>query len=251
MHPRLVMFDLDDTLAESKSRIDPTMAAALSDLLDVVDVCIISGGAFEQFTTQVLGHLPDDARRDGLHVMPTCGTRYHRWDGSEWAQVYAEDLTPEQVAQTMSVLEEGSRELGLWAEDTWGPALEDRGSQVTYSALGQSAPVDAKAAWDPDGSKKERLRAWAQPRLPELEVRSGGSTSVDVTRKGIDKSFGVARLSERLGIGLDEMLFIGDRLDPGGNDRPVMDMGVRSIPVEGWEDTLVQVRELVSDLSSD
>lgn len=88
------------------------------------------------------------------------------------------------------MLRAGAQDLGLWAEETWGPALEDRGSQVTYSALGQAAPVDAKLAWDPDNSKKEALRAYAAERLPDLEVRSGGSTSIDITKRGIDKAYG-------------------------------------------------------------
>jgi hydroxymethylpyrimidine pyrophosphatase-like HAD family hydrolase len=89
---RVLAFDLDDTLAVSKCPVDPVMAALLARLLDRVDVCIISGGRFEQFDTQVLRNLSiDDARRRRLHLMPTCGTRYYRWGGDAWQQVYAED----------------------------------------------------------------------------------------------------------------------------------------------------------------
>jgi hypothetical protein len=43
----LIIFDLDGTLAESKSSLDGEMAALLGRLLEVVKVAIISGGAWE------------------------------------------------------------------------------------------------------------------------------------------------------------------------------------------------------------
>ena len=45
------------------------------------------------------------------------------------------------------------------------------------------------------------------------------------------------QLAEQTGIPLDDMLFVGDRLDPDGNDYPVLAIGVPCHAVEGWEDT--------------
>lgn len=245
--PALVAFDLDDTLAPSKSPLDRRMAGLLGRLLTVVPVCIISGGHFEQFRTQVvhrLGELPAEAL-ERLHLMPTCGTQYYRYEGGDWARVYSEDLTPAERERALTALEECARELGLWEERSWGPVLEDRGSQITFSALGQAAPVEAKRAWDPTGEKKDVLRQAVAARLPELEVRSGGSTSVDVTRRGIDKAYGMRRLSELTGLLLEDVLFLGDRLDPAGNDYPVLALGVRCRAVDGWEDTADYLETLI------
>ncbi len=251
--PRLVAFDLDGTLAPSKSPMPTRMATALRALLDVIPVCVISGGQIGQFRQQVLARL--DARPDQLarlHLMPTCGTRYYTYnaDDGDWTLVYANDLTPEQVAQACAVVESEARRLGLWEEQTWGPALEDRGSQITFSALGQEAPLEAKQAWDPTGEKKGRLRDAVAARLPELEVRSGGSTSVDITRKGIDKAYGMRRLAEVTGIALEQMLFVGDRLDPDGNDYPVKAMGVTCQAVGTWEDTAAFVTDLAARIAA-
>lgn len=242
---KLVAFDLDDTLAPSKSALPDRMAAALRDLLDVVDVCVISGGNFTQFETQLLANLgPADVER--LHLMPTCGTRYMRWEDG-WEPVYIRDLTLEERTEAMTALETEAKRLGLWATETWGPILEDRGSQITFSALGQQAPLDAKKAWDPDGSKKEALRSAVEKLLPNLEVRSGGSTSVDITRKGVDKAYGIAELSTQTGIPISDMLFVGDRLDEGGNDYPVKRLGIDTHAVEGWEDTADFVEAFVAE----
>ncbi|MEQ1737797.1 MAG: HAD hydrolase family protein, partial [Rhodoglobus sp.] len=224
---------------------DSEMGAALSRLLGHTPVCIISGGRFEQFEAQALnGFSATEDAMARLHLMPTCGTRYYLREDGRWAQQYAEDLTDDEKARTIAVLEQGAKELGLWAEDPWGDIIEDRGSQITLSALGQQAPVEAKTAWDPDGAKKRALGAYASERLPDLEVRGGGSTSIDVTRKGIDKAYGIAKLLETLDASVENLLFIGDRLDEHGNDRPVYEMGVASVPVHGWRDTLAVVTAL-------
>jgi phosphomannomutase len=242
--PKALVFDLDDTLAPSKSPLDPSMAVALISLLQRLPVCIISGGRFEQFQAQVLDRLAGPAQELGrLHLMPTCGTRYYSWQQGEWSQIYSEDLSAAETAWIRQVLEEASRALGYWKESPWGELIEDRGSQVTYSALGQAAPLGAKAAWDPDGAKKSSLVAYAAPLLPDFEVRAGGSTSIDVTRKGIDKAYGVRKLMRQLQVAPEELLFVGDRLDEIGNDYPVFALGVPCVPVTSWQDTLTVIAQ--------
>lgn len=248
--PRLVAFDLDDTLAASKSAIDPRIAAQLRTLLARVDVAIISGGNEQQFRTQVIDNLgaATAAELGRLHLLPTCGTRYLRHDGSDFTTIYAHDLSEDEKSAALLALREEAERLGLWESNPWGEILEDRGSQITFSALGQKAPGDAKHAWDPTGSKRLALRDAVAARLPELEVRAGGSTSIDITRAGIDKAYGMNALTEHTSIALSDMLFYGDRLDEGGNDYPVLALGVRSIAVEGWEDTADKLDELLPTL---
>jgi HAD superfamily hydrolase (TIGR01484 family) len=197
----------------------------------------------------VLNHLElSDAGRAHLHLMPTCGTRYLRWSSDAWGQIYAEDLTADQKERVTAALIAGARELGYWEDQTWGDIIEDRGSQITFSALGQKAPPAAKYAWDPDGSKKQRLRAYVAEQVPDLEVRSGGSTSIDVTRQGVDKAYGMRRLMETLEVKIDDVLFIGDRLDEGGNDYPVKAMGIECIAVHDWNETADVVERLLDQL---
>ena len=248
--PRLVAFDLDDTLAPSKSAIDPRIGEQLLRLAERVEVAIISGGQLKQFRSQVVERLPeaDAGLLAHIHLMPTCGTQYYRLTADGIETVYALSLTDDEKQRALASVEEEAKRLGLWAEQTWGPILEDRGSQITFSALGQSAPLDAKTAWDPTGEKKNTLRDAVAARIPDLEVRSGGSTSVDITHRGIDKAYGMRKLAEQTGIPLDDMLFVGDRLDEHGNDYPVLAMGVTCHAVEGWEDTAAYLNELIPTL---
>ncbi len=59
----------------------------------------------------------------------------------------------------------------------------------------------------------------------------GGSTSIDVTLPGIDKAYGIRKLRDILGIAIDEMIYVGDALFPGGNDYPARETGALCIQV--------------------
>lgn len=247
MNKTMIAFDLDGTLAESKSALPDRMAELLSELLEEYQVCVISGGKFGQFEKQLLGNLHvEPTLLEKLHIMPTCGTRYHTYDlaSKSWIMNYAEDFNDSEKKQIIAALEEGIDELGLREAKPWGDLIEDRGSQITFSALGQEAPVHAKEAWDPDGKKKHALRDAVAAKISAFEVRAGGSTSIDITKLGIDKAYGIRKLMEMTGVSDENILFIGDRLEEGGNDYPVKAMGIDTIAVEKWEDTALIIETL-------
>lgn len=241
---KVIAFDLDGTLAESKSALTDHMSVLLDALLEKFHVCVISGGKFGQFEKQLLANLHADPEKlERLHLMPTCGTRYYVYHlaKSEWEQVYAEDFEEHEKKKIIQALEEGVDALGYREKQPWGDLIEDRGSQITFSALGQEAPVDAKDRWDPDNTKKAKLRDYVAERIPKFEVRSGGSTSIDVTKLGIDKAYGMNKLMDILGVSKEEILFFGDRLEEGGNDYPVKTMGIDTVKVENWKQTAVGI----------
>lgn len=238
---KLIAFDLDDTLAISKAPISDQMGELLVRLLEHYEVCIISGGKFEQFRKQVVDRLEATPQQLGrMHLMPTCGTRYYRYDEvtEDWKAVYAEDLSADEKKTIIEVSEKASRDSGLWPEEPWGEVIEDRNSQISISLLGQQAPVEAKEAWAAKHSEERlKLRAAIAEQLLDFEVRAGGTTTIDITRLGIDKAYGMNKLIEILGISKDEILFVGDKLQEGGNDYPVKAMGVDCLDVDRWEDT--------------
>jgi phosphomannomutase len=246
---RVLAFDLDGTLAITKSPLSVAMADLLSRALDRFEVCVISGGSFHQFETQVLNPLILDATRAArLHLMPTSGTRYYRHDGptSAWVQHYAEDLSATEKATAVAALKEAAEQLGFWEQAPTGNVIEDRGSQITFSALGQQAPPERKYLWDPDGAKKEALRSAVAKLLPDLEVRAGGTTSIDVTRHGIDKAYGMRKLMEVLDLTSHDILYFGDQLDVGGNDYAVKSMGIDTIAVRDSIDTELALASILA-----
>jgi len=224
---RLIVFDLDGTLAESKSLLDTEMATLLYDLLDIIKVAVISGGDWPQFEKQLLSRLPHDECLDNLSLLPTCGTKFYKYTARDWEKIYSEDFTGVEKEKIIGSLSKAINETGYKEERVWGKVIEDRGSQITYSALGQQAPLGEKKKWD----------AILDILIPEFSVRLGGTTSVDVTRPGIDKAYGIKKLQDNLCIAIEDMIFVGDALFPGGNDYPVKEAGVKSIRVRDPEES--------------
>ena len=253
MTKKLIAFDLDGTLAPSKSHFHPRMVNLFDRLLEKYEVCVISGGKYELFQRQFLTQIttePHNLKR--LHLMPTSGTRYYRFEDNEWVQQYAEDFTPAQKKKIITALEEGLEESGYKVEKTYGDTIEDRDSQITLSILGQEIVaelgdegVEIKENWDPDGSKKMKIRDIIAPKIPDFNVRSAGATSIDVTMPGVDKAYGMNKLMEATGISLEEILFMGDKIVPGGNDYAVEEMGIECIAVRNWEDTAYAIEGIV------
>ncbi|WP_375397845.1 HAD-IIB family hydrolase [uncultured Sphingomonas sp.] len=234
---RLVAFDLDGTLALSKQPLDDDMVERIADLLDVAMIDVISGGDWPQFEKQVIGRMAPRANLANLFVQPTTGTKMYRFVDGGWQAVYAELFSEEERKTIIDAFDTAMREEGFDRGETWGERVEDRGSQVTFSALGQQAPLEAKDSWDPDHAKRKLLQARLRKVLPDLSINIGGATSVDITRKGVDKQYGLRKLMPIAGVAKEEMLFIGDAIFPGGNDYPAKEMGLDVIRVASVDQT--------------
>ncbi len=245
---KLIVFDLDGTLAESKSAVDPEMSGRLHDLLAIVKVAIISGGGWPQFEKQVVSKLPHDEHLTQLSLLPTCGTKFYQYSG-DWKKLYEEDFTKNARDKIISSLHKALAESGYKISRVWGEVIEDRGSQITFSALGQQAPLEEKNEWDPDYAKRKKIKAILDTYIPEFSVRLGGSTSIDITKPGIDKAYGIGKLRDLLHISLKEMIYVGDALFPGGNDYPAEEAGVDSIQVKGPEETKRVIETIIACLA--
>ena len=232
----LIVYDLDGTLAESKSPLDAEMAALLHDLLAVIKVAVISGGDWPQFEKQLVSHLPRDERLINLSLLPTCGTKFYQYSG-EWRKLYEEDFTADQRGKILDSFKKALASADFKIEKTWGEVIEDRRSQITFSALGQQAPLEEKGKWDPDYAKRKKIKALLETYIPEFSVHMGGATSIDITRPGIDKAYGIGKLRDILGVSLQDMIYIGDALFVGGNDYPAQQAGVVSIPIRDPRET--------------
>lgn len=244
---KLIIFDLDGTLAESKAALDAEMAGLLGRLLGIVKVAIISGGDFPQFEQQVLTNLEHGERLKNLSLLPTCGTKFYRYELG-WEKLYSEDFSAAEKEKIIGSFEQAIASSQLVIEKTWGEQIEDRGSQVTFSALGQHAPIGEKKKWDPDFSKRQKMKTLLEKLIPGFSVRLGGTTSVDVTKPGIDKAYGIAKLRDTLGIRIGEMIFVGDALFPGGNDYPAKLAGVVSIQVRDPNETKRVIETIIACL---
>lgn len=236
---KALIFDLDGTLTESKSALTPEMGALLARLLARMPVAIMSGGSYAQFQKQLLEGMPADANFENLYLFPTSAAQCYEWKDGIWHFVYNNPFTPEEKSQILQALAESLHETGLDVPPSqlWGEQTEDRGTQITWSALGQQAPIKEKKAWDPDRSKRAPLQAALIERLPGFSIRANATNSIDITREGMTKAYGVHQFSNLLQIPISAMLYVGDGLFPGGNDEIVEETGIETKKVRGPSDT--------------
>lgn len=254
---KVIGFDIDDTLNVAKTPMTGEMADIFSQLLDYYKVCVISGQKLEQFMRQIIapmGSAARPARLQNLHLMVAQGTQYYTYQGgadddptntANWHQVHSYPLTDEQINKITSSLEQVAKELGYWDDNPDGEINENRISQVTFSALGQAAAPEDKYQWDPDHHKREAIVKRMRELAPEFDYEIGGTTSINVFKPGMNKTFGMNKLIEQLGINKSDILYFGDMTQPGGNDYPVKMMGIDTITVEKWQDTAFALRGIV------
>jgi len=245
---KLIIFDLDGTLTESKQPLAPEMAALLARLLAVTPVAVISGGAFLQFQKQVIERLPSFSKFSNLYILPTSGAALYEFKSDAWKRVYEERISERDAALIEKALEDGAEESGVidLRAKTWGPRLEYRGGQVTFSALGQEAPIAEKKKWDPDYAKRRTLQAAVAKHLPKgFAAAMGGATTIDVTKEGVDKAYGIHQLCTRLGIAEKDALYVGDELQKHGNDEAVYKTEAETKRVANPSETAVFIRSLL------
>lgn len=252
---KVLSFDVDQTLNVAKTPIPDEIAELLTKCLDHFEICPISGQKFDQFLVQIVDRLKDATPEQltHLHLFVAQGTQYYRYnlEKKDWERVYNYPLTDEQVKKIFETIEQSARELGYWEEDKLKEGdeiIENRLSQVTFSALGQKAGTEEKYAWDPDHKKREKIVARCKELAPEFDYEIGGTTSINAVTPGMNKVFGMTHLLEELNVKKEDVLYFGDMTQLGGNDYPVVQMGIETITVRSHEDTAFALRGILGVL---
>lgn len=262
---KVLAFDIDQTLNIAKTPITAEMAELLTECLNYFEICPISGQKFEQFLTQIVDRLVEDgkatpAQLRHLHLFVAQGTQYYQYEpyanggdglnynSRNWKKVYSFPLEQNEVEAITRAIEKAAKKLGYWEEEklqVGDQIIENRLSQVTFSALGQKAGTNEKYAWDADFKKRTAIINIAKELAPDFTFEIGGTTSINVSKPGMNKAFGMQHLMERLKVSREEILYFGDMTQPGGNDYPVLEMGIETITVRTHEDTEFALRGIL------
>lgn len=245
---KLVFFDLDGTLTPSKSPIEPNMVNALCKLLQQKKVDVIGGGSDKQFFNQFLSHF--DCPKETLEnmvIMPTSGARMYTYDtGSDkWVKKYENNLSALEKEKILASLNQALKDVGyIPPEKIYGEAIEDRESQITFSANGQEAPLEIKSKWDPERKKRGPIVEKLKLYLPEFDIKMGGTNTIDITKKGVNKAYGVLEALKYMNLRLEDAVYIGDALYENGNDAIVKTTGIDTVQVAGPD----QTREIIEEM---
>ena len=242
---KTIVFDLDGTLTISKDALDEEMTALLGKLLASCNVAIISGASWKQVHKQIGSLLNiNTTALNNLYILPASGgSMYQSWGKYGWVAAYQNKLSPRDVDRISAAFEEAIAESGFeQPQKLWGKQFENCDSKITFSALGQKAPLSAKEKWDSDGMKRRTLADVLYRKLQTYEVRIAGKTSIDVSAKGINKKYGIDELMKKLRASKDDILYVGDAIFKGGSDYAAIEMGLIYVQVRDPEDTKTWIR---------
>lgn len=246
---RAIAFDLDGTLAESRQPMTPAMAELLGQLMESAVVAVLSGASWPQFESQFLSAFPAGTDFSNFYLFPDNAALCLVFKNGAWEKLYDDQLTADEYAEIKNAIVASLQESGfLQPPQVWGEQIENRGEQVSFSPLGQQAPLEAKKEWRAaHDAERSRLRDVLGQKLPGYSVQTGGETTIDITHKGFTKAYGLRKLEELTSIPISDMIYVGDALEEGGNDSVVMETGVRTQAVAGPRDTAAFIQQLISN----
>lgn len=242
--PEAVIFDMDGTLTES---FVPPAQSVLDDLVKLahrIPIAIMSGASFERIQRDVLERM-HGSETTRLYVFSDGGAQSHMWQSGAWRERYNYALASQDRQIITDAIKEAAAECDLFAGEHDTSRILDRETSVAWTAVKGNATPHEKREWDKNGEKLPKLLAAIRKRLPDFEVVIGGKVTIDVTRKGITKAFGVEWLAKDLSLEPKNMLFIGDGFMEGGNDAIVIPTGIDTTETSGPEETLEIIEGLL------
>jgi phosphomannomutase len=207
-HKKHLFFDMDKTVAPARQPILAEMHSLLTSLPH--SIIIVSGQEVPKIEWQSNNLESIRLGQNGNHAVDLDGT-----------ELWNIPLSEEHQQEILNHIELLKGLVDHEMRDEWIP-IENRGSQITFSPIGNTAPVDIKMAYDPDRKKRDALIEKIPFVSDELIVKIGGSTSFDYIHKDRHKGTNVAKLISHKGWDKDECVYFGDGLFPGGNDEAVI-----------------------------
>jgi HAD superfamily hydrolase (TIGR01484 family) len=225
-----LFFDMDETVAPARQPILPEMFDLLSNLEE--DIIIVSGQSADKIAWQS-NNLP-------AYILGQNGNEAFSVDGEE---LWNTPLNDNQRAEIMGHIQKLVTTFSLELNEKWNP-IEDRGGQITFSPVGNTAPVEIKKAYDPDRLKRFNIMKTVPFVSDDLVVKIGGSTSLDYIHKDRHKGTNVQKLIDLKGWNKNECIYFGDGLYPGGNDEAVIGV-IETVAVKDHLDTLIKLQDLL------
>ena len=225
MPDRVYLFDVDGTLTHPLTEVDDVFADVFLSWVRAKNkkVYLVTGSDITKTKKQLFSSFIDQC--EGIF---TCsGNVFY----AKRRLVYENKLElPTDFIQNLELyLEHGTQ----WRKKT-GTHIEVRKGMVNFSTVGREASPDLREAyykWDQINREREDIVAYIKGIYPEFEVSIGGQISVDIYPAGKNKAQVVDKIRELHGEDV-EMIFVGDRNVPGGNDWP---LAQRLDPIEGSE----------------
>ena len=239
---KIIACDIDGTLAYSDTEISDEMLELISKLQKKYIFVTIGNGNYMHLYNQFIKKYIEKIGKE-IYVYVLGGLECYKTSKKEIIKIYSNDLSNDEKNKIVRTISNFIKDKKI-IPDTYDQ-IEDRGSMVVFSVLGRKANKELKKSYDPNGEKRKKfINEYFKEELPEFEIKIGGTTTMDFTKKGHTKAFGIKKIKKMFNCKFKDIIFFGDDLQEHGNDFPVKEL-VESIEVESPEETLIKLNELL------
>ncbi len=223
---KLIAFDLDGTLTQHKTPLDPQNRAVLEELSKKYKLLMAGAGACMRIFKQ-MNEFPID-------IIGNYGLEYAEYNH----ETKTIELKESNVLPCDRELQEKRvnyfREKYGFTEYAGDNVQFHASGCVTFPILGTEAKIEDKLAFDPDRSRRRPIYPEVCEVFSEYNVFVGGSSSFDMAPKPFNKYYAIMEYAKKNGIGEDEIAFVGDDYGPGGNDESVYLSPIRFIKIDDY-----------------
>ncbi len=237
---RIIIADVDETICESCQQISPEMAEQINNMVaSGYTFAFISGTKAEDLQNMISSRV-----NETHHILATTGTKYVLMENETRSTIYNCSLSQNEKEEILLALDKLIQQYQIISLTTKEDQVQDRDSQITLSAIGRHASSELKAKYDTDGSKRQVWIWFLKGLLGEkYDFKIGGTTSLDITQKGLDKEWGIRKFLKHHNLNSEQVLFMGDKIYPGGNDYPATKV-VDCLAVKSPKDTLDKLKTI-------
>lgn len=236
---KILLFDVDGTIAESGQKISPYTLTIIQKLKDKYDIGIVGGGKLDKILEQL-------SSRDNIfhHYFTECGCVYHKNDGTNLVPVYIKNLRNHKLYPKINILVKTCLSF-LSTVDylVTGYFIDLRNGIIYVSLIGMTATNEERAYFmdlDKKNNYREKLVKLLKHDCKKLGIADtvtvceGGRVGIAIYPNEYDK----IQVLDIVLADYSEIHYFGDKYKEDGNDYHIItDRRVIGHPVDSVEDT--------------
>lgn len=242
---KIFIFDVDGTIADSYCSVNKKDAEIICNLLVSGKIVVFATSrSRESVQEKVLNDLSCGSKYFSfVYILPAAGAAMYKWNNKEWEEVYRESMDANDIVKITEVYKRALHTIDPDIIKKVRPNIVNKkGVMLSCSALPVSATKEERRLWDPNHKKRIQIIKEIVREFPYISANIGGSATIDITKIGINKAYGLNRFFEILKLNKKDALFVGDGIFPGGNDYCVLETGIETMKVESPEDTATKLQ---------
>ena len=237
---KIYIFDVDGTLTPSRQKMTKEFQRFFSEWVKKNKFYLVTGSDLPKLQEQM-----DFMDIEAEGIFTCCGNQFWRPDPSI-VNISAELIydnkfkVPKKLKKLLGTILSNSQ-----YPHRFGNHIEDRGSMVNFSIVGRDCSYEDRLnyfEWDNEKGERKIIANAIKEKFPDLDAVIGGQISIDIYPKGNDKSQVLNIIEQERLVPPNEYIFIGDRIEGGGNDYPLAQLMDNTeicdwYQTDGWEHT--------------